>query len=272
MHCRDLIELAAWVAVHAVELKSSHRFSASALEQYLTASKMRLEGWSKAIKDFLHAQQPAAGSATDAAEVIAWQSVRPLLEEVLASEVLTRVWTAVASTHDRRRSNAAVEPVVRSVYIGHLEARNRALNMLVYGRGFSPQEAVDINRLRRRCERWCDMLLGYIVDGDHLEQFAFEPERMQEFARDVQEQTRDSPDSFSWTLTLSSLRAAFQESLSEEVPSGALNQQIASSILACFGTSAFASKAPLRSTWLERIELMTSDAEGLVTELLALDA
>ena len=69
--------------------------------------------------------------------------------------------------------------------IGHLEARNRAMNIMVYGRGFSIEDGVMLNRLRRRMERWTDMLLGRIMLQHDISDLAFDAQRARDFATDL---------------------------------------------------------------------------------------
>jgi hypothetical protein len=271
MHCRDLVELAALVAVHGGTLVRRGRISESALEDYWTASKARLDRWTKSLKNYDQTQQTTGELTSDAALILAWRDVRPVLEEILTSEVLTRVWTGIACAYDRRNASRGIEPIARSVYGGHLEARNRALNLMVYGRGFNTQEAVELNRLRRRSERWCDMLLGYVITDQPVEEFAFEPQRTREFARDIRDELNRPVSPLGWQLVLSSLRTAFQQGMSQESPNAALNEQISAAILSCFQSELFDSTGMLQSLWMERINHVTSDTEGMLEELLSLE-
>ena len=272
MHAHELVELAALVAVHGPVFIRGGRISESAIEQYWSASKMRLEGWSTALQQYAETQQSACELvSSEAAMILAWRGVRPVLDEILTSEVLTRVWTGVACAYDHRRGSREVEPIVRSVYLGHQEARNRALNLLIYGRGFNTQEAVELNRLRRRSERWCDMLLGYVVGDEPLDEFSFEPARTRDFASDLMGELNRPLSTFGWQLVLASLRAAFQQSSVEASPHAELNQQISAAILACFRGELFDSTGAFRTLWMERINHISSDTEGMIEELLALD-
>src|SRR4030095_3674033 len=90
---------------------------------------------------------------------LACSRVRPVLEEILASELLTRIWTATAAAYDQARGDQNLGPVARSILNGHLEARRRLLTILADGRAIELSHAVDLNRFRRCVERWGDMLL-----------------------------------------------------------------------------------------------------------------
>ncbi len=277
MHCRELLDLAAMLAVHSRALLRAQGISPSGLELYWSVSKLRLQRWTRSLQEFLQTQTHG-----EAAQVRAWQVARPLVEEVLATEVLTRVWTSIVCVRENLEESSHIGPIVRSVYQGHLEARNRGLNVLVYGRGFSTAESAEVNRLRRRCERWCDLLLGYVLGGiqgsnppttsenplvDSLNEFAFEPARMRDFARDASQETLP----LAGQLVMASLRNAFVSELASSTSNPKLNRQVASSILACFEGDLFDATGPMQALWLERIHLRTNDAEEMIEELIALE-
>jgi hypothetical protein len=275
MHASELVELAALVAAHGPAfLAAIEQVAQPGLEEYWTASKCRLDRWSRAIKQY-SVEIPYLGGAE---RVARWKAVRPVLEEILAGEVLTRVFAAVACAHDRRHGRCEAEPVVRSVHIGHLEARNRALNLLVFGQGFATEEAVVLNRLRRGAERWTDLLLAHL-DEQQLHQqhsnepfatreFAFAPARVEEFAGDLRLE-QYAGGGIAWQLTLASLRAAFRRGLSPTSPNGDLNQQIAAGVLRCYEARLFDSTGLTRSLWMVRMETAAADTAGMIAELLS---
>lgn len=275
MHSRKLVELSALIAVNASEILSRGHISASHIEQYWAASKLRLTCWTESLQGYLQLQIGSSPLMSQAGPlVVAWREVRPVLEEILVAEILTRVWTSVVCLYDRQHGSR-LEPLVRRAYAGHLEARNRALNVLVYGRGFSTGEAAELNALRRRCERWCDLLLAYLARSHGsgmqplIDEFAIEPDRSREFVRDLEEDEH-GPAPLAGQLLQSSLREAFGKGLVEESPYPAFNQQIADALVACLPDEAGAYARP-GDPWLDRIELMTSDAEGMIQELLQIE-
>jgi hypothetical protein len=264
MHARDLMELAAIVSAHGPVLVDAQSLSERQIEQYWTASKCRLDRWGRSLKQFVQAP-PAAGTRERYAR---WQSIAGVCEEVLTGEVLTRVWTAVLCIYDRRRGQAELEPVARSVLIGHLEARHRVLTLMVRGPGVDAEEAVKLNHLRRRCERWGDMLVGYLSPLHDIGEFAFEAARARDFADDLHYQARLRGGRHAWPLLLASLRGAFRRSLSQESPNADLNAQIGGAVLACFQPELFDSTGLLRSLWLHRLQAATDDAQVMIDDLL----
>lgn len=268
MHARELVELAAIVSAHGpVLVRGTERLSTTAVEQYWTASKCRLDRWGRSLKDFASDARHAAEPRRRAQ----WPLLRGVLEEILTGEVLTRVWTAVLCAYDRHHGGNDAEAVARSVLIGHLEARHRVLTMLVRGPGIQPEQAVKLNHLRRRAERWTDLLVGYLSGLHDVSEFAVDPARARDFAEDLQYQCHLKGGRHAWPLVLASLRAAFRHALGSVSPNADLNAKIANSILSCFQPELFDSTGLFRSLWLVRLSNVTNDAQGLVEDLLALE-
>ena len=266
MHARELVELAAIVSAHGpVLVRGIQQLSTSGVEQYWTASKCRLDRWARSLRSF------AAEAADPQARRVQWPFFRGVLEEILTSEMLTRVWAAVLCAYDRHHGEEVAEPVVRSVLIGHLEARHRVLMLLVHGPGIDAESAVQLNCLRRRVERWCDFLVGYLTGLADVSEFAVEPRRAKEFAEDLRCQSRLPGGRFAWPLVQASVRAAFQRGLCPVSPNADLNAHIAVSILACFPSELFDSTGLLRSLWLLRLTNVANDAQGMLDQLLACD-
>lgn len=273
MHAHELVEVAALVAVNAAEVLARGQVSADQVVPYWTASRIRLDCWSLALKEYLQLQIGSTPQVSAAGPLaVGWRTVRPVLEEILAAEVLTRVWSGVVSLAPTRH---ALAPVVRRVYLGHLEARNRALNVLVYGRGFDSQEAAELNALRRRCERWSDLLLAYVMNvaadqSPLIDEYAFETDRLREYARDLAEDGR-GPLTLGHQLLQSSLHAAFAPRDDRETPHPGLNERIADAVLGALPKELRRKEPHRPSRWLDRITQVTAEAQGMIDELLAIE-
>ncbi len=263
MHARELVDLAAWVATQGPSLiRSPHDIPQVGIEQYWTSAKCRLDRWGRALRQLA---RPADGPPRrgPAGEPLA------LLEEVLTGEMLTRVWTAALAAYDRRRRSDLAEPVARSVHIGHLEVRHRVLTLMVRGPGLDAAQAVKLNHLRLRVERWTDVLMGNLAELADVREFAFQPERANDFADDLRRQRARDGGRHAWPLLMASLQAAFSQGLSPISPNADLNAQLAAGVLACFPGELFDSTGLFRSVWLMRLSSITSDAQGLIDDLLA---
>ena len=267
MHARDSLEVAALVVLHGPALISSQtRISPTAIEQYWTASKSRLDRWAGALKSF-GSSEASDGRSDDER----WNHLRPVLEEILIAEILTRVWTALLSAHDRRHQLSNTEPIGRSVMLGHLEARQRVLGLLVSSVEVNTRHGLVVERLRRQAERWTDLLLGHLLTLEDVGEFAIDADRAREFSEDLRHQARQGNAQSGWALTLVSLRGAFRQGLSGGSPNPDLNSRIASSVLACFPSELFDSTGVFQSLWLLRLTSYANDAQGMIQELLCSD-
>jgi hypothetical protein len=265
MHVRELVETSCWVADHAPAFVAfSGPIAIEQIETYWAASRCRLDRWSSALKSLSTAKISSTPTILQRKK----PARMPLIEEILVSEVLTRVWTAVAAAHDQHRMRSELAPVCRSIFIGHLEARNRALQLLVNHNYTALEEAVTLNRLRRRCERWTDLLLSRIAGLVDVKDLAFDIERVGDFQRELGVSSGAANSSFAWQLVLGSIRASFASGLTQESPSADLNKNIASSILSCLSSDLFDTTGQLKSTWVHRLERISDDTQGMIDDLM----
>ena len=264
MHARELVELAAVVATQgpAIVLGSS-RLSFRGLEQYWVASRCRLEHWSRAFKEIGQPQLAWPWSAT------AGESFRVLsvLEEVLASEVLVRVWGAVLHAYGGQRNTPDPECFGRGVYQGQLDARNRVLKLLVAGPSISSQQAVRLNELRQRVDRWSDVLVGCIATAADVSEYAPNPEQARQIADELGGVQGLSANPTRWQFTLASLRAAFLNTFETAAANPEANVQIAASILGALDSDSFNSLGLFPTLWQTRLEHMAHDTTLLIDEL-----
>lgn len=268
IHTRELVELAALVATHgAVLISGPAQLSRSGLEDYWTASKCRLDRWGRELRKY-------AVESDELGDVWAcdrWPEILPVLQEILSSEVLTRVWGAVVTAYDRRRGTDMAEPIVRSVLVAHLEARSRVLRLIHSGPCLGTEKAASLDRHRRRCERWTDLYIGYLVTADDVAEFAIDPNRAREFADDIRSEDGQGVGRQARSLAMESLRTSFPPDVTGASPNVDLNARIAASVIACFPAEIFESTGLFRSLWLTRIQHTTSDAQEMIDELLSLE-
>ncbi|HET6879062.1 MAG TPA: hypothetical protein VFI31_02835 [Pirellulales bacterium] len=273
----ELIELAAIAAARAPALiHSNATFAPEYVAQYWSASKCRQQRWSQAIKKFSSDTNFDEAAATEKDTRRAGPAVdaRTLLYEILLSEVLTRVWTATVVLHDRQRKTDDAAPIVRSVYLGHLETRRRALSLLVHGPQVARDDATELNRWRRRSERWTDMLLGHLL-GSHLlvhddvSEFAFDAGLAREFARDFAGQCAWRGDGGALAIMLASLKSGCGSLPPVASANHDLNSQIGSAVLGCLGIDSFDSLGIPRSLWTARLLSAADSTRGLVEQLFA---
>jgi hypothetical protein len=315
MDAAELVELAAAISVEAVSLLDlPGGISTNGLAAYWAASKCRQQRWSARLKTFRqrslqeshHAQpgktssgrnrsgepqssepqqgklppgksQPAKSQPGKMQQSASqwWRSALPLCREVLASEILTRVCAGFWAVFDRQRVSHDAEPLARSIWIGHLEARHSVLNLLASGRGLPPAEAESLDRLRRTAERWSDLLLAPLLLLADVTEFAHDLDRLGDYAQDAAEERRSKSASTAQRLWSRSRGGAFASCRRLATFNADLNAQIAGGILDCFNFEACdESSVPglaaiSRSLLCERLIATTTDAQLWIAGLLS---
>ena len=265
MHVRDLVELGARIAVGFSQSPvSGSELPIRGIQTYWSASKCRCDRWTRAIRR--QGELILQGKVTSRE---AWPRLVPLFQEVLAGELLTRIAAAAAAAHDAREKVTELEPVARSVFTAHLEARGKVLQLLLTGERQEVSEAKRLNDLRRRIERWTDMLLARFAQCASIHDFAFEPNRMQDFAEDLVRNGRAEELDLARQLVLSSLRGSLLSQLSAASPNADLNEKIGGSLRGLFLLKAEQPDAEIG--WLARISRMTDDAQDLLDEIAAME-
>ena len=127
LHARDLIELAAQVAIHGQTLATgAERISRSGLESYWKASKSRLDRWGSVLRKY-NRESVEIGEKWARNQ---WPAIAPVLEEVLTGEILSRVWCGTLKAHDEQHGQVEAEPMGRTILVGHAEVHNRVLRLL----------------------------------------------------------------------------------------------------------------------------------------------
>lgn len=290
MHVRELLELGAILGCHGGELiRQSAAARPTAVQQYWDASRRRLEHWSGMLQssrsdvsrgvscevscDITNHPSQAENSTTASRDgaLCRRPPLRPVLEEIVASELLLRVWSGIACGWDRRHGASVYQPLIRSVLQGHEQLRNRVLRRLLEGPGLRIEEAAALNRIRHRVERWTDMLLAPVLLEHDVLEFAFNAQRLIDFADDLRDRRSRTPADPARRLLLVSLRAAFETDLHRHSPSAELNRRVAASILACLDNELFEQLEAWPGLWIERISCVARETQAMVDELLAME-
>jgi len=267
MHSRELAELAALVAVHApLLIEGRGVIPPECNQEYWVASRCRLDRWGRLLRKL-----QVSASCLPVDPTLAWPRVRPILEEILASELLTRIWTAIAVAADAFAGSDELTPIAQNVFTSHLDARARLLTLIADGRAIALPDGVQLNNLRRRCERWNDMLLAHFSRHIDISDLAFEPDRARDFADDLDHESVHTDQRFTCQLVLASLRASFAYGLAEQSPNTDLNRRIGAAVLGAFREEIADSTGLVNSGWLERIGRTASDTELMIEELVRLD-
>ncbi len=265
MHSHQLIELAAWSATNGAALiRTPAEISTSGLQQYWTAAKCRIDRWGRAVNEIGSGmtKDPAATPRSVSAQL------RSLIEEILASESFSRVSAAILITYDRKRNSGEYEPLARNLLLSQADVRQKALKLLVHSPLLDAEQAVELNRFRRRCDRWNDLFMGKLLLTDDVSEFAMDAERAKEFTDGLRTKSNDQ-GSHAWAILLGSMQAAFQNRLSPNSPNADLNERIATGWLSCFPSELFDGRGLVPSLWMARMSHTTNDAQAMINEMLA---
>jgi hypothetical protein len=235
LRLREIVEAAAWVSAHSrTFIERPQDRCELQLTEFWLLSRQRLHDWTQAIDAHLLEQvagnrsgRPAGGS-----ELV------PLVQEVLTAEVLARVWSAALTAADRQSGGDRYERLVRHVFTGHLHARHRALSLIAEGRQLPGRELPRLDQLRRRCERWTDVLIGHLVNRYDVEEFAFDADRAREFGVTQQDRGEVSPQHAVWGLILAGIGVSFPSGLVLPEPAGERSRSIARTALMMSGSAA----------------------------------
>ncbi len=123
-----------------------------------------------------------------------------------------------------------------------------------------------MNALRRRIERWTDLLLGQSPHGEPASDFGYDRNRVRDFFSE--QRAALGPEYLSRQKVLMASFGA--DLLRDIVPYAAnpdLNRDIASGILACYPCDRFDSSGCPKSTRLMWMEKSHNDAQCLIDEL-----
>lgn len=205
----------------------------------------------------------------------AWPATEAVIEEIFAADVLTRVWIAVACEAAHRSNDEQSPRLMHNVLSGHFDIRRRAMQNMVAAQDEQPQAIVRLNRLRRRGERWTDLLLALLLPDCEIEPLAHDAARSRAFAAEhfsADPATEDDQETIGprtrCDLLLASLQSAFRESLSTNLPNAPLNTEIAASALASLPAESVTAVAWLDRVWLERLTQTADDTLRRIAVLL----
>ena len=261
MHANQLAELGSWVAANAGALVYGETDQPMlAATNYWTASRVRLNRWGTALKMFEEDfQQPSAGHDP-------WPALSIVVQEILVSEMLTRVWAAVVSTHDWYRQSDEMHGLAHSVHLGHIEAKNRAFRVMLKGKQLNEETFDQMNALRRRLERWTDLFLGQLPSASVSAKFAFDRNRVVDFNEEQVGTVGPEQTIRQKVLTASFTTDLLRDNI-EFAANPDLNRKIAAGILSCFPSDRFDSfglPKSVRSIWVEKSQF---DTQMLVDRL-----
>jgi len=196
--------------------------------------------------------------------------LRQLVElgaELFVSELLTRVWSTVLLGIDRQTGRDDLSRVARNAVSGLLQVRHGVMSRLLQQPDSSASQVAEIERLRRRSDRWTDLLIGNLAGRHDLFEFAFDVERAKDFATESIEYNPATGPHPVEHLVAAGLRMAFLGQLPGTPLTEPAFQQLVQSILGALPQEAFHQDGSLRSVLERRVSSRTLRDEPLPASL-----
>lgn len=238
---RDIAESAALLsnqASHIVEAEQPP--TSESLYDYASLSRRRLKVWCGAVSD------ECGGAGTEGMR----QRLLGLAEEVLVAELPVRVCAAVLTARDARQGGHRCSPFARHALLDVLQAKQNVLSRVLN----APQPLgalLRLNRLRRRTERWIDLLLANRALGGAGREFAIEEARWERF----RDEAASGESLTSQRLLVVSLRQAMPLGNVEDPERARLHRELQRLQLGLLPAAAFGSDGQMRSSMLRRLSV-----------------
>ena len=258
MHAGHLIEIATQLSFHNAQVVRNTPAEIVNSEEFWTLSKDKLEHWKKTLHLF-HEDLTLATPDHNS-----WTAISCVVEEILCSEFFVRVASAAFVMKDEMFQFAVNGPIARSVFLFHLEARMRALELIEMGLENNIPEAHALNDLRQRLESWCDLLLGFFP-AEIAREFSIDSKRNKEFTKDIEEETEHSKRNVIRLLQIS-IREYGRKLLDNPAANPTLNRQIAD-LFGFIDTDRLSSDKPFAA---HSINDLTNEAERYIDDYLTI--
>ena len=265
MHSVLTADLAALVSQHGPAILHGRQMvPTDAITHYWAASANRFELWHQTLARYRNAEQAGAIMGLRSW----WVEHVTVLEEVLVTEMLTRVVAAIAEDLDTKHGVEEFAPVAHAVYLKHLEARNRVQQIMLFGRGNSVQDAVRLNRLRQGVERWTDTLVGRVSShSPSLVRFGMNIDRTRQHADDYRAAGFGVAQRTTVWLMNSAMNDMLRRRTSDKTALPQANRGVAESVVMMLRPDLFDSVGVLKSLWLHRLQAGTQQANRVLDEL-----
>ena len=194
-------------------------------------------------------------------------SAAAVVEEILVSEILTRVLAALTSAYDDRHALAESAPIGRNIFDGHLDARRRALALVASPAHRGSIHAKSIVGLHRQSDRWTDLLLAYLTPLAKVEQFAASPARVRDFEYDARHHLLSAMSGkMAGTMILAGMNSSLERLSPDRSPNTDLNLELASAVMSSFPPATFDSFGLLRSNRMERLQTSPGETDAMIDE------
>ncbi len=264
MHARWLVEIGTLFAIESkLQEEKSHLLHPSAIHRYWAVSRQRFENWQAKLSEHRDRLESvgASGRITES------KQLRPIIEEIFLSDVLTRILAAYGARLESDSINADLGPIAHNVFNSHEDVRNRCLRMLV-SQGLPVDQTVELNRMRYSIEHWTDAFIAqFSYDTTRLD-YSFKPERTAELIDEAKERSDESTKLVAWQLMIGSCQKWMNQNCRSAPANPILNQQLGESVLAMIHPDRFPSLSPFPLPFSDRVTTLIDQASLWVSQLM----
>ncbi len=250
MDIQQIAEFSGLIASQARGIiESPHRLDETQIEESWRTSRDWLIGLLHRIDHVLEAEetQPHLEHDLFREQLVTW------MKQVFAAEMLLRVWGAVLTVRDQSHSEEASAELARHIMILQLKVRHRVLTLLLDEAEQSPVEMANVDRFRRKVERWTDLLLCEMVLRFDLDDFTFDARRSRELGVDYFQNQYDDVCYFTWQLLTAGLKSSFDSTEPDDYERYELPADCSRAILACLPVDAFHENGPFHTLRFARL-------------------
>lgn len=256
-HAGEMVSAAATLAGHGPRLLLEAPSTIQArCQEYWLASHDRGQKWGAALR--IH--EAPYSLMTQDEQQRKWLLLHGLFEEIMAAGIFARVWTAITESFSPEYE---LDSFIQSAYGGQLEARRRALK-LILKKTVKHWQSAELDQLRRRAERWTDLLLAHLAHSCSVSAYAFEMARVEDFAETLASHDHRSIAS---AMLLKSLDRPMGQNIQVKCPHPELNRRVAESVLAALGPDTCDSTGKHSNLWKVRLKCTVEDTQQLVDQL-----
>ncbi len=214
---------------------------AAALREFWQQSRELQQMWTSRLDQWTPAADPQL------------RQLSQLATQMFGCELMTRVWSTVLLGIDRQTGRDDLSRIARNAVSGLLQIRHGVMSRLLQLPESATPRVAEIERLRRRCDRWTDLLIGNLAGNSDLFEFAFDVDRARDFALEsIQFDPSTGPHPVEH-LVAAGLRMAFLGQLPESQLTDPAFQRLVQSILGALPQAAFHEDGSLRSLLERRV-------------------
>jgi len=260
MGLQQVTEVAALIAANSRRLIEAQGLNhAEPLQAAWQAARSHLIGTLRRIDDCVGGGVVVAPPPAHDAQ---WEQLKPLMADVFAVETLTRVWGGVLTARDRYHQGSQCGEVARNVLILQLQVRQRALSLLVERAAEQTKPVAEVDRLRRKLERWTDVLLAEMVIRDGVTEFACDPRRSCEYGIDYFKNQSAARQRLTWRLLSAGMRSCFSAPDVAAVSQFPVPQELLNALVASMPGDLFCTDGPSRALTTHAVEHLSATPEA----------